>query len=361
MNLQLMILMSNKEHSSKMPLSPRTIIALVLLCVAVFFLLYERNDSSDSQNAKVYRTTQGMVFGTTYHITYAAAADLDMDSVVSAATDAVNSSLSMFNPESTISKVNSGELTAVNDTLFLNVWRTGVTVSEATDGAFDMTVAPLVDLWGFGLKNRRTVTPTQVDSAMQCVGYKSVTERNGVMEKATPCTRIDAGAIAKGFACDVVRDALIANGCTDVCVEIGGEVSVKGFNGKGLPWHIGVNKPVEDSLAVESEVYAVALLSDRGMATSGNYRNYYELGGQKFSHTINPHTGYPVRHNLLSATIVAPDCMTADAWATACMVVGLDSAKVLVSNHDNLDAYLIYDSLGMMKVWHTGTFPLLNK
>lgn len=350
--------MSGRKRQSRIPLSPRTVIALVLLCVAAFFLFYERNDSGESHDDKVYRTSQGVVFGTTYHITYATAEDRCLDSVIRSATDAVNASLSMFNPESTVSKVNSGELTEVDDSLFLKVWHAGLTVSDATQGAFDMTVAPLVDLWGFGLKNRQTVTSAQVDSAMACVGYQSVIEDNGVFERTASCTRIDAGAIAKGFACDVVRDALVANGCTDVCVEIGGEVAVKGFNAKGGPWRIGVNKPVEDSLSVSGEVYVVALLSDKGMATSGNYRNYYELDGQKFSHTINPHTGYPVCHNLLSATIVADDCMTADAWATACMVVGLDSAKLLIAGQNNLDAYLIYDSLGMMKVWHTDTFPV---
>lgn len=221
-----------------------------------------------------------------------------------------------------------------------------------------MTVAPLVDLWGFGLKNRRVVRAAEVDSALACVGYEKVVMEGGVLRKLVPCVRIDAGAIAKGAACDVVLDSLRAHGCRDVCVEIGGEVAVWGVNRRGKEWRIGVNRPVEDSLSVVNEIEVVATLeSGRGMATSGNYRNYYEMGGRKFSHTIDPKSGYPVRHSMLSATVVAPDCMTADAWATACMVAGLDSARRWVSERAELEAYLIYDSAGVMRSWYSAGFP----
>lgn len=338
-------------------LSLRTIVALVLLCIGAFFLFYDFGDKEPAEGR--YRQSDGVVFGTTYHITYKNADGAVLDGAIRNATAAVNSSLSMFAPGSTISKVNSGELTDVSaDGLFLKVFRAGMAVSKATGGAFDMTVAPLVDLWGFGLKNRSEVTQAQVDSAMRCVGYTLISEHDGRIGKQSACVRLDAGAIAKGFACDVVLDTLIAHGCTDACVEIGGEVAVTGVNPKGKPWRIGINKPVDDSLSVASEVYAVATLEGRGMATSGNYRNYYEMDGRKYSHTIDPVSGRPVTHNLLSATVVAADCMTADAWATACMVLGLDSAKALVEANPALDAFLIYDSAGVMKTWATATFPI---
>ena len=145
-------------------------------------------------------------------------------------------------------------------------------------------------------------------------------------------------------------------GCTDFCVEIGGELVVKGRNPKGVNWHIAINKPVEDSTCVNSEIQEVVELTNCGMATSGNYRNYYEFGGKKYSHTIDPRTGYPVRHNLLSTTIVAPDCMTADAWATACMVVGLEKAKVWINNRSDIKGYLIYEEDGVLKTWKSEDF-----
>ena len=236
------------------------------------------------------------------------------------------------------------------------MWKTGQYVSDCTHGAFDMTVAPLVDLWGFGLKNRDVVTDAEVDSVREYVGYELVVLEDGVIHKAYPEMRIDAGAIAKGYACDVVADTLEAYGCTDFCIEIGGELVVKGLNSKGVNWHIAINKPVEDSLCVNHEIQEVVELTDCGMATSGNYRNFYEMGGKKYSHTIDPRTGYPVNHNLLSATIVAPDCMTADAWATACMVAGLEKAQTWIKNRRDIKGYLIYEENGELKTWKSDDF-----
>lgn len=326
------------------------------LCAVVYFI--ESNRDVNENKAKEYKTISGLVFGTTYHITYSSSSETDMGVVVGRALDAIDMSLSMFNPKSTMSMINKGELDNVSDSLFLKVWHAGCCVTRESNGAFDMTVAPLVDLWGFGLNNRGRVARYQVDSVLDCVGLSKISLNEHNVSKQSDCVRLDAGAIAKGFACDVVRDSLLAYGCHDVCVEIGGEVAVSGFNPKGGSWRIAINKPVDDSLSVVNEIYAVALLSNKGMATSGNYRNFYEVDGCKYSHTINPRTGYPVKHNLLSATVVAPDCMTADAWATACMVVGVDSAKIFAKEHSYLDMYLIYDSLGVMKVWYTPNFPL---
>jgi thiamine biosynthesis lipoprotein len=188
------------------------------------------------------------------------------------------------------------------------------------------------------------------------VGYDLAVLEGGMIHKAYPEMRIDAGAIAKGYACDVVADTLEAYGCTDFCVEIGGEIVVKGLNSKGVDWHIAINKPVEDSLCVNREIQEVVELTDCAMATSGNYRNYYEVAGRKYSHTIDPRTGYPVEHNLLSATIVAPDCMIADAWATACMVVGLEKAKVWIDNRSDIKGYLIYEEDGEIKTWKSDDF-----
>lgn len=327
----------------------KSLVALFLFALAVFMLVYTPRKSAK------YQHRDGFVFGTVYSVTYSNPDNKDLSEQISNALSAVDNSLSMFNRESTIAKVNNNQY-VVLDSLFLAVWDKGQYVSRCTKGAFDMTVAPLVDLWGFGLKNREAVTDAEVDSIRQYVGYEMIVLVDGEFHKAYPEMRIDAGAIAKGYACDVVADTLEAYGCTDFCVEIGGELVVKGRNPKGVNWHIAINKPVEDSTCVNSEIQEVVELTNCGMATSGNYRNYYEFGGKKYSHTIDPRTGYPVRHNLLSTTIVAPDCMTADAWATACMVVGLEKAKVWINNRSDIKGYLIYEEDGVLKTWKSEDF-----
>lgn len=328
-------------------MNKKSIISLLLAIVALVMLFFY-----DAGEKKEYLHRDGFVFGTMYSVTYSNPEVQDLSVQISRALDDVNNSLSMFNAESTIAKVNNNE-PVVLDQMFLTVWEKGQEVSRATEGAFDMTVAPLVDLWGFGLKNKSLVTDAQVDSIRQYVGYELVALEDGVMRKTHAEMRIDAGAIAKGYACDVVADTLEAYGCTDYCIEIGGELVVKGKNPKGVNWHIAINKPVNDSTCTNSEIQEVVELTDCGMATSGNYRNYYELDGKKYSHTIDPRTGYPVEHNLLSATIIAPDCMTADAWATACMVAGLEKAQEWISANDDIRGYLIYEDNGELKTWNS--------
>ena len=327
----------------------KSLVALFLFALAVFMLVYTPEESAE------YQHRDGFTFGTVYSVTYSNPENKDLSEQISNALKAVDNSLSMFNKQSTIAKVNNNQH-VVLDSLFLAVWDKGQYVSRCTDGAFDMTVAPLVDLWGFGLKNREAVTDAEVDSIRQYVGYEMIELVDGEFQKAYPQMRIDAGAIAKGFACDVVADTLEAYGCTDFCIEIGGELVVKGRNPKGVNWHIAINKPVEDSTCVNGEIQEVVELTNCGMATSGNYRNYYELGGKKYSHTIDPRTAYPVRHNLLSTTIVAEDCMTADAWATACMVAGLETAKEWINNRSDIKGYLIYEENGEIKTWKSADF-----
>lgn len=330
-------------------MNKKSLFTLFFVAVAVFFLCY------DFPKDKEYQHRDGLVFGTVYSITYSNSDNQDLSQQITNALDAVNNSLSMFNKESVISKINNNQ-PVVLDSLFLTVWEKGQYVSRCTDGAFDMTVAPLVDLWGFGLKNREKVESVAVDSVRQYVGYDLAVLTDGVISKSYPEMRIDAGAIAKGYACDVVADTLEAYGCTDFCIEIGGELVVKGVNPKGANWHIAINKPLEDSLCLNREIQDVIELTNCGMATSGNYRNYYEMDGKKYSHTIDPRTGYPVQHSLLSATIVAPDCMTADAWATACMVGGLENAKVWVKDNPEIKGYFIYEEDGVLKVWKSEGF-----
>ena len=299
-----------------------------------------------------YQHNEGAVFGTLYHLSYQSSEDLQGE--VEAALKDVDQSLSMFNQQSIISRVNRGEDVEV-DSLFKRVFLLSRQVSEATDGAFDITVAPLVNAWGFGFKNGSLPDSATVDSLRALVGWQRValTSENRI-HKEDAGIILDCSAVAKGFGVDVVADLLRSKGIENFMVEIGGEVVVSGKNPKGEAWHIGVNKPDDDPTSSNRELETVLTLDNQALATSGNYRNFYVTDeGRRVAHTIDPHTGYPVQHSLLSATVLAPNCATADAFATAFMVLGIDRAKEVLVRHPELEVYFIYDSLGEHRIFST--------
>ena len=236
--------------------------------------------------------------------------------------------------------------------MFLTVYNKAMEVSRETSGAFDITVAPLVNAWGFGFKNGIQPNRHQVDSLRRLIGYEKIALKDGRIVKQVPGIMLDCSAIAKGFGSDVVADFLRQQGVTNFMVEIGGEIVTSGVNPQRLPWKIGVIKPTDDTLSVKSEILSVLNVTDLAMATSGNYRNFYYKGGKKYAHTIDPKTGYPVQHSLLSATVLAKDCATADAYATSFMVLGIDGAKKILERHPELMVYFIYaDANGQNAVW----------
>ena len=321
---------------------------LVFLIVATVIILAE--------NKPEYRTSQGAVFGTTYHITYNHNADLSTD--ITRVLKDVDNSLSTFNANSTISLVNKNMQVEL-DSMFLYVFHLAQHVAETTSGAFDITVAPAVNAWGFGFKNAETIDNDLIDSLKQIVGYQMVKEENGAIVKEDNRIMLDCSAIAKGFGCDVVATLFDSIGIADYMVEIGGEIVVKGLNSKGSDWRIGISKPTDDSLATETELQTVLELSDRAMATSGNYRNFYYKDGKKYAHTINPATCRPVNHNPLSVTVLAENCAVADAYATAMMVLGLERSLELCKKLENVDAYFIYqDNEGVIQICTTPDFPI---
>lgn len=294
---------------------------------------------------------EGAVFGTIYHTTYLSEKDLHEE--IKAALAEVDSSLSMFNKESTLSKVNRNE-SMQSDSMLNVVFALAQKVSEATDGAFDVTVAPLVNAWGFGYKNGALPDSAQVDSLKALVGWKRVTIENGKVTKDDPRMVMDFSAIAKGFGCDVVANVMRRHGVKNFMVEIGGEVVVEGMNPSKRPWRVGVNKPIEDSTCVNNELEDVLELTNVAMATSGNYRNYYVTeDGRKLAHTIDPKSGRPVQHSVLSATVLAPTCAEADAFATSFMVMGLERLKEVLKKQPQLKVFIIYDEDGEMKVYRT--------
>ena len=301
------------------------------------------------QQSTPYQHDRGMVFGTVYHITYQSSKSLQKD--IEAELAKVDASLSPFNERSIITAVNENRDTVVNK-MFSDVFALAMKISDSTNGAFDITVAPLVNAWGFGFKGGAMPTRHQVDSLKALVGYHKVSLTNGRVSKTDPRIMLDCCSIAKGYGCDVVAKFLSAKGIDNYMVEIGGEIVTRGISEKRLPWKIGVTKPTDDSLNVNQEIQTIINVTDKAMATSGNYRNFYYKNGRKYAHTIDPSTGYPVQHNILSSTVIADDCATADAYATAFMVMGLDKAKTILSRHPELMAYFILASDdGTNKVW----------
>ena len=317
---------------------------LLLLIVGTILIIRQ-------QQAMPYQLNKGPVFGTFYTINYQS--DKDYHEEIKAALQDVDDALSMFNEQSIISHINRGDDGEAND-MFMEVFNKAMEVSKETDGAFDITVAPLVNAWGFGFKNGEMPTRQQVDSIRQFIGWKKVTAEGKTIKKADRRVMLDCSAIAKGYGVDVVARLLKDKCISNFMVEIGGEIITKGISPKRVPWKIGVIKPTEDSLQNSGEYQTILNVTDKAMATSGNYRNFYYKGGKRYAHTIDPKTGYPVQHNILSATVLAKDCATADAYATSFMVMGLEGAKVILERHPELMAYLIYnDQDNNLAVWYS--------
>ena len=329
----------NKQQSKRLMLQ---LPFLILLIVGTVMIIYNQKNTP-------YQHDKGMIFGTVYHVTYQNSDNLN-DQIVTE-LNKVDSSLSMFNKQSVITKVNDNQDIEV-DQMFGDVFTLARTVSADTDGAFDITVAPLVNAWGFGFKSGNMPSRHTIDSLRTFVGYKRVELHDSRIVKADPRVMLDCSAIAKGYGCDVVAELLRRKGIDNFMVEIGGEVVTSGISEKRVPWKIGVTKPSDDSLSVNNELQTVLNITDKAMATSGNYRNFYYKNGKKYAHTIDPATGYPVQHSLLSATVISDRCAKADAYATAFMVMGLEKAKKVLDRHRDLMAYLIYsDHKGEYKVW----------
>lgn len=308
---------------------------------------------------KKFVHNEGMIFGTIYHLTYESPEGKDLQEGIKTVMDKFNSSLSTYDPNSVISKVNRNQDTLL-DRYFTTVFEKAEKVSKITDGAFDITVAPMVNVWGFGFKNKENVTPELIDSLKELVGYKKVKLVDGKIVKEHPSTMLDCSAIAKGYGVDVVAAYLREQGCENYMVEIGGEVVTKGLNPTGKAWNIGISTPDENNFFKEQQMQAIVGLSDKALATSGNYRNFYVEGGKKYAHTIDPHTGYPVQHSLLSTTVLADSCMTADAFATAFMVLGLEKSIEIANKVPEIEVYFIYaDEDGKYKIYFSDGFKSL--
>ena len=310
----------------------KSFIWLGILLLATIWILVRKNNVP-------YHSINGLVFGTIYNITYQY--DGDLKSEIEAELKRFDGSLSPFNDTSIISRINRNE-EIVTDSFFQTCFNRSMEISEETNGAFDITIAPLANVWGFGFKKGEFPDSMKIDSLLQITDYKNVKLVDGRVVKEDPRIMLSCSAVAKGYSVDVVARLLEKKGIQNYMVDIGGEIVTKGKNSRNGLWRIGINKPIDDSLSVNQEIQTILELSDAGLATSGNYRNFYYKDGKKYAHTIDPRTGYPVQHNILSATVIAEDCMTADALATAFMVMGLEEASAFANAHPAIDAYFIY-------------------
>ncbi len=298
------------------------------------------NSPIEGERSVAYYRNEGKIFGTYYNIRYEASGDLH-DSIKHA-LQAFDNSLSMFNPRSVLSAVNANRDTTT-DALFEQMWAEATEIYSLSGGAFDITVAPLVKAFGFGRKSDQlsAISPQSIDSIRRFVGFDKVELIDHHVIKSDPRVQIDGGAVAKGQACDMIAELLREQGCTNYLVDIGGEVVAKGLNDQGEPWRIGVTKPNLNNEGAQSELQEILSVTDICMATSGNYRNFYYEGTERRSHTIDPRTGHPVQHSLLSATVVSSSCMRADALATACMVLGSEEAMQMIERAQDAACYLI--------------------
>ncbi|WP_251619891.1 FAD:protein FMN transferase [Odoribacter lunatus] len=301
----------------------------------------------------VYRYTEGKIYGTYYRVVYESPRVWDKE--LKDCMEEVNVSLSMFNPESVVSRLNRNETRQV-DSLFVRLFRMAQYVNRETDGAFDITVAPLINAWGFGYKQGVMPDSGRIDTLLQWVGMEKLELRGDTLVKMVKETEIDASSIAKGLGVDRVAEFLEKQGVKNYMVDIGGEIRVKGMSGKGRPWRIGIDRPEDDPQVLNRQLQLIISLQNGALATSGNYRNFYVKEGKKYAHTVNPRTGYLVQRDIVSSTVYASTCMEADAYATAFMVLGLEESREIIAAHPELEACFIYTDGQNLKIWMTDRF-----
>ncbi|MDR2423945.1 MAG: FAD:protein FMN transferase [Prevotellaceae bacterium] len=290
-----------------------------------------------------YTTLNGFALGTYFKITYSDLQKRDYYDSIKYLLYRFENSLSVYRENSLISKINNN-MDTVPDKYFLAVFDKAKQISEQTDGAFDISASPLFEIWGWGAKKRENrITPSMIDSLKQYVGMDKIWIENGKIVKTSPHITLNTNAIAKGYASDITAEFLETKGIDNYMINIGGEIVVKGKNKQGKDWLIGIDKPDDGNMISGLELQATLQLTNKSLATSGDYRRFFidSVDGKKYSHAIDPRSGYSARQNVLSATVIAPDCMSADAYATAFMVMGLEKTKKFLENHPELEVFLI--------------------
>ncbi|MFK5857024.1 MAG: FAD:protein FMN transferase, partial [Bacteroidota bacterium] len=301
----------------------------------------------------------GEAQGTYYSIIYYDSLQRDLQFEIDSLLDAFDQSVSLWVPGSILSRVNNNADDLILDEYFINNFNLSKRVAEETNGAFDFTVGPLVKAWGFGYNHKKQVDSIIVDSLLKIVGYTKVAIVNDKVIKQNLNTTFDFNAIAQGYSVDMIGDFFNSMQIENYLIDIGGEVMARGNKANDAPWKVGIEKPAKDK-NTERDLTAIIKLYNQSVATSGNYRKFFEKDGVKYSHTINPSTGYPASNNLLSVSIVANNTALADAYATACMVMGLEESIMFVENRNDLEAFFIFsDDNGNYNVYATAGFSRL--
>ncbi len=290
----------------------------------------------------------GFAQGTTYSIKYMCQQGQDYQMSIDSIFAKIDSSLSTYVPYSIISRLNNGERELALDSHFIRVFNTSYQIAQQSNGALDCTVNPLIELWGFGSKDTSNVSDQRVQDTLQYTGYHKVSIEDSLLVMP-PNFSLNFNALAQGYTVDVIAQFLQSKNSNDFLIEVGGELRSSGVNGNNKWWKVGVDKPIKKP-DLSDRFQVVLELENKSLATSGNYRNFYVKNEQIYSHTIDPITGYPVTHTLLSATVVANSCMLADAYATAFMVMGVDSVKSFLESNSEIDAFLVY---GENQIWNT--------
>ena len=320
----------------------------ILLFLLILTACGSRTDRSMVHNI-------GFAQGTTYSIKYLCTKGTDYQISIDSIFSKIDSSLSTYVPYSIISKLNKGELDVVLDSHFIRVFNASKLIAEQSNGALDCTVNSLVELWGFGSKDTTSnVSDQSVQDAIQYTGYQNVQIEDSLLVMP-PKFSLNFNAIAQGYTVDVIAHFLQSKNLNDFLIEVGGELRASGVNASNQWWKVGVDKPIKKP--DPSDRFQVVIdLENKSLATSGNYRNFYVKNGQIYSHTIDPISGYPVNHTLLSATVVANSCMMADAYATAFMVMGVDSVKSFLEVHPEIDAFLVFGDNQTWNSWSSQGF-----
>lgn len=309
---------------------------VVLAACAVLF-------SSCNSREKEYVKISGFAQGTTYSMSYRDAQKRNLQPQVDSILKNFDQSLSIYCKTSIITRINNNDTTVRTDAYFDECYKLSEEVYKATNGAFDITVGPLVQAWGFGLKKRDKITKERIDSILPLVGMGKVKLVDGKLIKSNPNMFVDVNAIAQGYSVDVIDHYFESKGINGYLVEIGGETLCKGLNSKGKAWVIGIDKPYDNNVTPGQDLQAkVALPSGKALATSGSYRKFFEENGVKYSHELDPKTGYPAHNTLLSISVITNNCALADGYATAFMVMGVDKAKEFLAKRSDMDAFMVY-------------------
>jgi Membrane-associated lipoprotein involved in thiamine biosynthesis len=321
----------------------------------ILILVFVRCSNPKNNN---YLTIDGFAQGSTFHIVYQSHnTNLNISDSLNSYFNAINKSLSGYDSTSIISKINRGENPPL-DSLFIECFNISKEIYIKTDSLFDISAAPLFDMWGFGFKEKETITQAKIDSVLNFVGMDKLsiiydsTTNSSYLHKEDKRMKVNFNAIAQGYTCDFIGKKFNEMGIENYLLEVGGEILCKGVNSRGKRWSIGIDKPFDGNNIQGGDIQEVIEITNKGVVTSGNYRKFYVENGEKFSHTINPKTGYPVKHNLLSATVIAPTSSIADAYATYLMVIGLEKAKAFISNNKEINALLIYDENNKFNVYY---------